>query len=286
MLIQSIVNGILLGGIYATIGIGFSLVWGVMNIINIAHGGFIIIGAYFSFVLFAKLGIDPFLSIPIVMILLFFIGFVIQRFVLNLIVRGSVFLTLTLTFGLQIVIFNVCLLIWGADFRSVKLSYSAHSLTLGDIIIPSVRLGVFFVALLLTYLFYLFMQRTKTGIAINATALNLEGAKTVGVNVGNIYALTFGISAALAGAAGAMISPIMSFNPFLGNPLIGKAFIIAILGGLGSTAGALIGGLILALVENVGTVFVATRYQELLAFSAFILVLILRPQGILGKRFY
>lgn len=286
MLLQSIVNGILLGAIYGTIGIGFSLVWGVMNIINVAHGGFIIIGAYLSFAMFNQIGIDPFLSMPIVMLIMFLIGFLIQKTILNYVIRGSVFLTLTLTFGLQILIYNVCLVIWGADYRSIKLAYSAHSFLFGDIVIPSVRLGVFGVAILLTLLFYLFMQKTKTGIAISATALNLEGAKTVGVDVGNIYALTFGISAALAGAAGSMISPIMSFNPFLGNPLIAKAFIIAVLGGLGGTGGALVGGLVLGLVETVGTIYISARYQELLAFSVFILILVVRPQGIIGKRFY
>ena len=130
------------------------------------------------------------------------------------------------------------------------------------------------------------MRRTKTGIAINATALNFEGAKTVGIDVYNIYAITFGVSAALAGAAGCLISPIMSVNPFVGGPMVAKAFVIAILGGLGSTIGALVGGLVLGLVETVGTVFIPSSYQELLGFSVLVLVLVFRPQGLLGKRFY
>ncbi len=286
MLLQAIVNGILYGAVYATIGIGFSLVWGVMNIINVAHGSFIMIGAYLSYTLFAAYHIDPFLSIPIVMFVLFIIAYVIQRYVLNLVVKGSVFITLTFTFGLQILIANICLLIWSADFHSVKLSYSSLGFQLGGIIIPYVRLGIFLVALLLTLLFYLFMRKTKIGIAINATALNLEGARTVGVDVGKIYAITFGVSAALAGAAGALISPIMSINPFIGGNLVGKAFVVAILGGLGSTVGALVGGLVLGLVETVGTAFISSSYQELLGFIVLVLVLIFRPQGIMGKRFY
>jgi branched-chain amino acid transport system permease protein len=286
MLLQAIINGLLFGAVYATIGIGFSLVWGVMNIINVAHGSFIMIGAYLSFTLYAAYGVDPFLSIPIVMAVLFGIAYVIQKFVLNRVVRGSVFITLTFTFGLQILIANVCLLIWSADYRSIKLPYSSAGIQIGQVVLPGVRLGIFAVALVLTGLFYLFMRRTKTGIAINATALNFEGAKTVGIDVFNVYAITFGVSAALAGAAGALIAPIMSINPFVGGPLVGKAFVIAILGGLGSTIGALVGGMVLGLVETVGTLFIPSSYQELLGFSVLVLVLVFRPQGLLGKRFY
>jgi branched-chain amino acid transport system permease protein len=152
--------------------------------------------------------------------------------------------------------------------------------------VPGVRLGIFAVALVLTGLFYLFMRRTKIGVAINATALNFEGAKTVGIDVYNIYAITFGVSAALAGAAGALIAPIMSINPFVGGSLVAKAFVIAILGGLGSTIGALVGGMVLGLVETVGTIFIPSSYQELLGFVVLVLVLAFRPQGLLGKRFY
>lgn len=286
MVLQAVINGILFGAVYATIGIGFSLVWGVMNIINVAHGSFIMIGAYLSYTLYAVLGVDPFLSIPLVMAVLFGLAYVIQKFVLNRVVRGSVFITLTFTFGLQILIANVCLLIWSADYRSVKLPYSSAGFQIGGVVVPLVRLGIFAVALVLTGLFYLFMRKTKTGIAINATALNFEGAKTVGIDVYNIYAITFGVSAALAGAAGCLISPIMSVNPFVGGPLVGKAFVISILGGLGSTIGALAGGMVLGLVETVGTVFIPSSYQELLGFSVLVLVLVFRPQGLLGKRFY
>ncbi|OHD21671.1 MAG: hypothetical protein A2064_10330 [Spirochaetes bacterium GWB1_66_5] len=286
MLPQAIVNGLLFGSVYATIGIGFSLVWGVMNIINVAHGSFIMIGAYLSYTLFALYGLDPFLSIPPVMAVLFLLAYAIQKYVLNRVVRGSVFITLTFTFGLQILIANLCLLLWSADSRSIKLPYSSAGWQIGGLVIPLVRLGIFGVALLLTGLFYLFMRRTRTGVAINATALNFEGAKTVGIDVYNIYAITFGVSAALAGAAGCLISPIMSINPFGGGPLVAKAFVIAILGGLGSTVGALVGGLALGLVETVGTVFISSSFQELLGFTVLVLVLVFRPQGLMGKRFY
>jgi branched-chain amino acid transport system permease protein len=286
MLFQAILNGILFGAVYVCIGMGFSLVWGVMNIINLAHGSFIMLGAYITYTLFTYLKIDPFLTLPISMLALYFIGYASQKYLLNYIIRASIFITLTFTFGLQILIANVALLIWTADFKSAAPGYSGEGIVLGGLVLPYIRCAIFIVALILTYLFYLLMARTKTGKAINATALNLEGAKTVGVDVAEIYARTMGISAALGGAAGALISPIMTINPFIGGPLVGKAFVVAILGGLGGTMGSFAGGMALGLAEQVGSIFFSAGYQEALGFIVLVLVLIFRPQGIVGKRFY
>jgi branched-chain amino acid transport system permease protein len=286
VILQAVINGILFGGVYVCIGIGFSLVWGVMNIINLAHGSFIMLGAYITYTLFTYLKIDPFLSLPVSMIVLYFVGYASQRYLLNYIIRANIFITLTFTFGLQILIANVALLIWTADFKSVAPAYSGEGFVLGGLVLPYIRVGIFIVALILTYLFYLLMARTMTGKAINATALNLEGAKTVGVDVAEIYARTMGISAALGGAAGALISPIMTINPFIGGPLVGKAFVVAILGGLGGTMGSLAGGMALGLAEQLGSFFFSSVYQEAIGFIVLVIVLIFRPQGIVGKRFY
>jgi branched-chain amino acid transport system permease protein len=286
MILQAILNGILFGAVYVCIGMGFSLVWGVMNIINLAHGSFIMLGAYITYTLFTYLKIDPFLTLPISMLVLYFIGYASQKYLLNYIIRASIFITLTFTFGLQILIANVALLIWTADFKSAAPAYSGEGIVLGGLVLPYIRCAIFIVALILTYLFYLLMARTKTGKAINATALNLEGAKTVGVDVAEIYARTMGISAALGGAAGALISPIMTINPFIGGPLVGKAFVVAILGGLGGTMGSFAGGMALGLAEQVGSIFFSAGYQEAIGFIVLVLVLIFRPQGIVGKRFY
>ena len=286
MILQAVLNGILFGAVYVCIGMGFSLVWGVMNIINLAHGSFIMLGAYITYTLFTYFKIDPFLTLPISMLVLYFIGYASQKYLLNYIIRASIFITLTFTFGLQILIANVALLIWTADFKSAAPGYSGQGIVLGGLVLPYIRCAIFIVALILTYLFYLLMARTKTGKAINATALNLEGAKTVGVDVAEIYARTMGISAALGGAAGALISPIMTINPFIGGPLVGKAFVVAILGGLGGTMGSLAGGMALGLAEQVGSIFFSAGYQEAIGFIVLVLVLIFRPQGIVGKRFY
>jgi len=286
MILQAVLNGILFGGVYVCIGIGFSLVWGVMNIINLAHGSFIMLGAYITYTLFTYLKIDPFLTLPVSMIALYLIGYASQKYLLNYIIRASIFITLTFTFGLQILIANLALLLWTADFKSVSPAYSGEGIVLGGLVLPYIRCAIFIVALILTYLFYLLMARTKTGKAINATALNLEGAKTVGVDVAEIYARTMGISAALGGAAGALISPIMTINPFIGGSLVGKAFVVAILGGLGGTMGSFAGGMALGLAEQVGSFFFSSAYQEAIGFIVLVIVLIFRPQGIVGKRFY
>ena len=286
MLLQATINGILFGAVYVCIGMGFSLAWGVMNIINLAHGSFIMLGAYLTYTLFTYCKMDPFLTIPVSMAVLYFVGYGSQKYLLNYIIRASIFITLTFTFGLQLLIANVALLIWTADFKSVAPGYSGEGIVLGDLVFPYIRLGIFLIALILTLLFYLLMVKTKTGKAINATALNLEGAKTVGVDVAEIYARTMGISAAIGGAAGALIAPIMTITPFIGGPLVGKAFVVAILGGLGSTMGALIGGMVLGVAEQIGSLYFSTAYQEAIGFIVLVLVLIFRPQGIIGKRFY
>ncbi len=286
MFLQAIINGTLFGGVYVCIGLGFSLVWGVMNIINLAHGSFIMLGAYITYTLFTYLEIDPFLSLPVSMIALYFVGYGSQKYLLNYIIRASIFITLTFTFGLQLLIANVALLIWTADFKSVATSYSGEGIIIGNLVLPYIRCAIFIIALILTYLFYLLMVKTKTGKAINATALNLEGAKTVGVDVAEIYARTMGVSAALGGAAGALIAPIMTITPFLGGPLVGKAFVVAILGGLGGTMGAFAGGMALGLAEQIGSFFFSSAYQEAIGFVVLVIVLIFRPQGIMGKRFY
>lgn len=286
MFFQAIINSILYGFVYAIIGIGFSLVWGVMNNVNLAHGSFIMVGAYLAITFHSAFGLSPFLSIPLVMAILFLIAYAIQYFLLNRVRSGSSFINLTFTYGLQILIANICQLIWGSDFRSINLPYAGQGFFIGPLVIPYVRFFIFIATVLVIAVFYLFMGKTRTGRAIHATALNPIGAQTVGVDTNYIYAITFAVSAALAGVAGALISPIMSINPFLGGSLISKAFVIAILGGLGSTLGAVVGGLLLSLVETLGALFLSSSVQEFLGFLVLIIVLVIKPQGLMGKRFY
>ncbi len=286
MIMQIIINGLLIGGLYATIGIGFSLVWGVMKVINLTHGGMIMLGAYISYSLFEYAKVDPFLSIPISMAILFFIGILLERYIVDPIIKSGIFMTITLTFGLEMILENIILLIWSGNYRSITTSYSGNSFEFFGATISLVRFLMFIAAISITIILYLFMYKTKTGNAIRATSLNREGAQIVGVNISKIYRITFGIGAALAGASGALLSSVYTISPSMAASLIGKAFIVTVLGGLGSVNGAIFGGIVLGLAESFGSEYIGTGFQEATGFVLLVLVLALRPQGLLGRKFF
>jgi branched-chain amino acid transport system permease protein len=285
-MLQTLVNGILLGGLYACIGVAFSLLYGVMNLLNLAHGSLIMIGGYISFFAFQRLGVDPFLSLPLSMISLFIIGYLIQRVIINRVVDTNIFMVMILTFGIDLILVNVALLLWSADYRTLNTAYSSQNVQIGPVVIPFLRLAVFCAALLLTAALALFMRFTGTGQAIQATALDRYAARLIGIDVMQIYAVTFGISAALAGAAGTLLAMVMPIYPEVGGPLTLKAFIVAVLGGLGGLYGALVGGILLGVVELVGAYVIGPSYQVGVGVAMLLAVLIFRPQGILGKRFF
>ena len=285
-MLQTLVNGILLGGLYACIGIAFSLLYGVMNLLNLAHGSLIMIGGYISFFCFQRLGLDPFLSLPVSMICMFVIGYLVQKIIINRVVDANIFMVMILTFGIDLILVNIALLLWSADYRTLNAPYASQNFQLGPVVIPFLRLAVFCAALLLTAALALFMRFTATGQAIQATALDRYAARLIGIDVMQIYAVTFGISSALAGAAGVLLAMVMPIYPELGGPLTLKAFIVAVLGGLGGLYGALIGGIVLGVVELVGAYIIGPSYQVGIGVAMLLAVLIFRPQGILGKRFF
>ncbi|MCL6552690.1 MAG: branched-chain amino acid ABC transporter permease [Firmicutes bacterium] len=283
---QVLVNGILLGGIYAAVGAGFSLVWGVLNIINIAHGASVMLGAYVTFFLFSRFGLDPFLTIPISMLTLFVVGYVMQRALINRVIAHGVFMTLVLTFGLSLFLIDMALLAFSADYRSVTPAYAGSGLSFGGLVVPYQRLAILAIALTLIAVLNVFLSTTRMGRAIRATVLNRQAAQLCGVDIHQIYAVTFGLGAALAGAAGSMLAMVVTISPFMGNTFIGKSFVIATLGGLGTVQGALVGGLLLGLAESLGAAVLGPSYQQALGFALLLLVLVLRPEGLLGKKFF
>lgn len=285
-MLQTVVNGILLGGLYACIGVAFSLLYGVMNLLNLAHGSLIMLGGYVSFFAFQRLGIDPFATLPLSMALLFAIGYAMQRLVINRVIYANIFMVMILTFGLDLLLINAALLLWSADYRSISPAYASAGFHIGTVVIPILRLAVFVTALLLTGALALFMSRTRIGQAIQATALDRYAASLVGIDVMKIYAITFGISSALAGAAGTLLALVLPIYPEVGGPLTIKAFIIAVLGGLGGLYGALVGGLVLGVAELLGAYLLGPTYQVGIGLIILLLVLIFRPQGLMGKRFF
>jgi branched-chain amino acid transport system permease protein len=283
--LQILIDGILLGGLYAVMAMGFSVIWGVMNIINLAHGSMIILGAYITYWLWKEWGIDPFATIPISGGALFCFGFFLQKYLLNRIVAASVFLALIVTFGLDMVLTNAHLALFEADLRAVHTSYSSESLTIGSLHIAYTRLAVFGAAVALTLLLLAFMNRTRTGNAIKATSFDVEAAELAGMNTARIYSITFGIGAMMAGIAGSLIATVFSFSPVGSIPLTTKSFVVVVLGGLGSIPGAIAGGLLLGIAEDY-TAYWEPGYIELVSFGLLLAVLLVRRRGLFGKRFY
>ena len=286
MLLQTIANGLLVGGLYATASIGFSMVWGVMGVINLAHGAFIMIGAYITHWLFTSMGIDPFVTIPIAMIVLFVLGYLLQSFLINRIMKTSLLLSLILTFGIDMILINVVIMVFSNDFFSVNTGYSGMALEIGPVLLPYVRLSIFAFALILAGGFYVFLKKSRAGQAILATALDKEVARLMSINPGRIYALTFAAGAALAGAAGALASMIFPISPNMGNEFIGAVFVITVLGGIGSIEGCVIAGMLYGLIQTFASLMIGISYQNVVAFAIFLLILVLRPQGLFGKRYY
>lgn len=284
--IQILLDGLLLGGVYAVIALGFSLVWGIMNIINISHGAFVMLGAYATYWITTISGIDPFVALPITMAVMFMAGAIVQRYIINYVVRAPASMTVTLTFGIQLLIVNLALGAWTANFRSITVPYAGARFFLGPFLFPYTRLFIFLIAFLLTAVMYLFITRTKTGAAIRATRMDLESAKLNGVNIRRIYIITFAVGAALAGAAGGMIAITYPISPMMGFSYLAISFIISVLGGLGSMAGPLIGGLIFGLIEALSSFLIGTGYKDIVAFTLLVVILLIRPSGILGREYY
>lgn len=286
LLLQVFINGILLGGLYACMAIGFSVIWGVMNIINLAHGSMILSGAYITYVLHAHLGLDPLLGLPVAGLTMFAVGFLLQRYLLNRVVQASVFMTLMVTFGLDMVLTNINLSIFSADLRSITPPYSGSGLEIGSIRISYPRLGVFVIAILLTLGLYWFMNRTRAGNAIKATSFDSEAAGLVGMNTAWVYSITFGIGAFMAGVTGSLVAVTQSFTPVVGASYTMKSFVIVVLGGLGSIPGAIVGGMILGVVENLTSIVLNPGLRDAVSFILLVVILVVRPRGIFGKRFY
>lgn len=294
VLMQALVTGLLIGGVYGLVSMGLSLIFGVLHIINFAHGAMMTIGMYAAFVLVAETGLDPYATIFVSVALLFVIGVAVQKVLINRVMGQPLENQLLLTLGLAIFIENALLLAFSATPRAVQLPYGTGSIPLGftDLQLPFRFLGAvaslprtiaFFGALLIAAGLYALLRRTKLGTAIRAVAENPNGASLVGVNVPQIYVLTFGIGAGCVGAAAVLVLPFLSLEPTTGEMFNILAFVIVVLGGLGSVTGALIGGLLIGVAQELGGIVFTGQSKLLAVFIVFILVLFLRPQGLFGR---
>ena len=284
--IQILLNGLLLGGLYALIAVGFSLVWGVLNVINILHGTFIVLGSYIAYFAHLYFGIHPFASVIISGSVLFCLGYVIQAGIINRVVAAPVLMTLTLTFGLDLLLNNAMLIAFTADYRKLILTDSLGSYDLWGLILPLNRVAGVGLAALLTFGLYRLLRDSNIGRAIVAVRMDREAATLMGVRVNRINAVTFALGALMAGAAGSIFSIIYPISPINSGLFLGKAFVICILGGLGSVPGAMIGGIALGVIESYGALFFGPEHSTTLAFVILIALLIFRPTGIMGRKGY
>lgn len=281
--LQNLTGGLLIGGIYALIGVGLSLIFGVMRIINFAHGEFVAIGMYLAIVLFRQLGIDPYLTLFIALPTGLLLGVLIQRLVLARLVDSPGDSTLLATLGLSLVIANTLFLLFGAEPQSIFLAYATETVTIGGVRLPVAQLIAAAITLVIIIGLWLLLNRTEIGRAVRATAQNRLGAELVGVNTRTIHALVFGVGMALAMAAGIILSPLLFAIPTVGSSYTLKAFVVTVLGGLGSIPGAIGGGLLLGVVEFLGASYLSSGYRDAYGLFAFLIILLLRPEGLFGR---
>jgi branched-chain amino acid transport system permease protein len=282
-IVQLIINGLLLGGMYALISIGLTLIFGVLEIINFAHGEFLMLGMYASYWLFQLYGVDPYLSLLIILPVFFFIGLAVQRVTIQPILNAPALNQIFMTVGMSLVLQNVALFFWKADYRTVKTAYSAVSLRTSGLMISFPRLVAFFLAIGTIAALLIFLKKTYTGKAIRALAQERRAAMLMGIDVYRTYQIAFGIGIACVGAAGAMLIPVYFVFPTVGALFVLIAFVVVILGGYNSLTGALIGGLIIGVVEAFSGFFVSPHLKEAIYFVIFILILLFRPTGLFGR---
>src|SRR5262245_48630835 len=282
--LEVVVQGALTGLVYGLMALGLSVIFGVVRVVNFAHGEFTVIAMYAAFLLFTVFGVDPLVALIPIAVVFFAIGYGLQLVLVNRFVGRAEHEQFILMVGLAIIIVNGTLLIFGADARPIRLSYGFDSFLLGPVIVDKVRLYAAVAALAVAGALFLFFRFTQTGTAIRACADNLVGAAVVGLDVKRLYALTFGLGLACVGAAGALMETIADAKPELGPIYTLIAFIIVIVGGLGSMAGALIGGVLIGLSEALAGLFLAPSIKSMVSFALLIFVLALRPQGIMGRR--
>jgi branched-chain amino acid transport system permease protein len=281
---QLVVSTILLGGIYALIAVGLTLIFGVMRVVNFAHGEFLMLGMYLAFWAFTLLRLDPYLLLGLSLPLFFLTGWVSYRLIMRPVVQASHNVQIFTTVGLSIALQNVALVLWTGDFRFVRTDYYSVVLRLGATAFNLSQLAAFAVAVALTAALFAFMRRSYTGKVMRATAQDRQAAALMGIDTDRVYALTWAIGIVCVGAAGVLLAPIYPVYPTAGLQFVLIAYVVVVLGGLGDMAGALLGGLIVAAVEVVGSYVIGTAWKEVLYLLLFIAILLLRPAGLFGQR--
>jgi len=282
MVSQVLVSGLLAGSLYAMVALGLGLIFGVMRIINIAHGPLLMLGAYLTWLLYTRAGMSPYLALPIVMAVMFLVGLLLQRALVFRVTNAPELSSLLLTFGIAIALVNLAQLAFTSDLRAIE--YITGSWVVGRVAFSKSRTIAFLVAVVITAAAFAFLRLTRLGKAIRAVSQSREVALVCGIDVERVNLLTFGLASALAAAGGALLSVIVAIQPEMGDVWTFKSFLVIVLGGAGNYPGALLGGLLLGVVEQMSSLFLTTQLSEVVAYVLLVVVLLVRPSGILGGR--
>ncbi|MFY9757020.1 MAG: branched-chain amino acid ABC transporter permease [Pseudolabrys sp.] len=281
---QAVINGLLIGGIYALVSIGVTLIFGVIKIVNFAQGEFVMIGMYISFFLATQFGIDPIVSLIVSMPVLFVVGVLIQHFLIRRVLGLNDLPQIFLTFALSLLILNLALMLLTANYRTVHTWYSDEALHLGGLYIPVAKLIAFVLAMVLSGLLWVFLHATDLGKAMRAAAQKPEVAMLMGINPNRVFCVALGIALALAGAAGSLLMPFYPAYPMVGQVFVLMAFVAVVLGTLGNVVGALVASLMMGVAESLGIQFVGADSGLIVVFMMLLLTLAVRPTGLAGGR--
>ena len=282
--IQSLLNGLLIGGVFSLVAIGLTVIFGVMKVINFAHGALMMLGMYASYWIATLLQINVYATIVFVLPLLFIIGVLFQKVLIAPIMNAPGHNQLFLTLGVMLFLQNMAVYLWTPDFRILRTPYANINFFIGDITISLVHILAFIMAIMFSGAMYVILHKTDLGRAIRAASEEPVGAKLMGINIKRIYWITFGIGAACAGAAGTAITPFFPIYPYVGDIFVLTAYVVVVLGGLGSVFGAFIGGLIIGIADSIGAMILPGSMKSILSFVIFILILLFKPTGLFGRQ--
>ncbi len=280
---QTAISGVLTGGLYALVAIGLTMIFGVMKIINFAHGEFLMLGMYFSFFLTTGLKLDPYFSVLFAIPIFFLIGILVQKGLIHRVIGSSADIQILLTLGLSLFLQNLALLLWGPHLKSMQSAYLLKVFRFGTLSINSTRLIAFLFALAITYVLYVFLKKADIGKAIRACSEEKRGAQVVGIDIQKMHLVSFGIGTACAGVAGTLLMPFYYADPHVGAGFVLVAFVVVVLGGMGNFLGALFGGFVIGLAEAFGAIILPAALKQVVTFVIFVLILFFKPTGLFGK---
>jgi branched-chain amino acid transport system permease protein len=282
ILLQLIVNGLLLGGIYALISIGLTLIFGVVRVINFAHGEFLMLSMYITYFSYAFLGMDPYLSLVVGVPLMFFTGMAIDQLIIRPLRDAPAYMQVFATVGLSIVLLNLALFLFTGDYQSIHMAFAEKTFHLGSLSLSYAKLVIFFSSILVSIGLFLLLQYTNIGKQIRAIAQDRMAAKLMGINLNRTYMLTFAIGTALVAIAGGLILPVYYVFPSVGVYFVLTAFVVVVLGGMGNMVGALLGGFIIGITDSLSGYYIDPSLKEVVSFIIFLIVLLIRPSGLMG----